>query len=208
MLDPQLELYDGTGALLERNDNYKDGPDVEAIAAANLTPTDDRESAISRTLPPGPYTAVLRGADDTTGIGLVEAYDVAAANGSKVVNLSTRAFVSSGDRVLIGGLILQGINRGRLLFRAIGPRLESAGITNTVPDPTLRLIDGDGTQIASNDDWREAANAAEIEATGLPPQNDREPAIFTSLSPGNYTVIVEAKGGTTGNALVESYQLD
>ncbi len=207
LLDPILDLYDSGGSVLRHNDNYKGTTDASAIAAAKLSPTDAREAAIIGTLQPGAYTAVLRGASGGSGIGLVEVYDGDGSTVSKLSNLSTRAFVAGGDNVLIGGLIVGGTNPQRVLFRAIGPELQANGITDALQDTTIRLINADGTQLETNDDWRQAADAAEIAATGVPPQDDRESAILMSLTAGTYTVIVQGKENATGTALVEAYQL-
>ncbi|MDQ3414008.1 MAG: hypothetical protein M3480_03390 [Verrucomicrobiota bacterium] len=68
-LDPVLELHDADGDLLASNDNWKDTQETE-IEATGLAPTIDAESALLQTLPSGAYTAILRGAGDTTGGGV------------------------------------------------------------------------------------------------------------------------------------------
>lgn len=208
LMNPTLDLYNRSGVVLRHNDNYKDSPGLATIAANNLLPTDDREAALSMTLQPGAYTAVLRGLNNTSGISLVEVYDIAQTNGSRLVNLSTRGVVASGDKALIGGLILQGTNPRRLLFRAIGPELQASGVADALQDTTIELVDAEGTQVAANDDWRQAANASDIEATGVQPKDDRESAMLASLPTGSYTVIVRSKDNMSGTALVEAYQLD
>jgi hypothetical protein len=206
--DPLLELHDSTGATLFTNDNYKDSPEAALIASSGLAPTDDRESAIEALLPPGTYTGVLRGANNSTGIGLVEIYDLDSVNGSQLANLAGRASVLTGDNVLIGGLILRGATPKRVLFRAIGPELSSKGVPGALQDPTLSLHDGNGAQIGFNDNWPGAPNASEIQATGLAPTDDRESAILMTLMPGSYTGVVRGAGGSTGIAVVEAYKLD
>jgi hypothetical protein len=71
--DPTLELYDGNGALLAANDNWRSDQEAEIIATT-IAPSNDLESAIVRNLAPGSYTAIVRGAGDTSGIAVVEAY--------------------------------------------------------------------------------------------------------------------------------------
>ena len=71
--DPMLELHDANGALIVANDNWKDTQQAE-LEASGVAPTNDRESAILRTLPPGSYTAIVRGVNGSTGVGLVEVY--------------------------------------------------------------------------------------------------------------------------------------
>jgi hypothetical protein len=206
--DPILELHDNSGATLFTNDNWKDNPAAALITASGLAPTDDREAAIQALLPPGQYTGILRGANNSTGVGLVEIYDLDSVNGSQLANLAARASVLSGDNVLIGGLILRGSTPKRVLFRAIGPELSSKGVTGALLDPTLSLHDGNGTLQGFNDNWPDATNASEIQATGIAPTDNRESAILMTLMPGNYTGIVRGAGGTTGIAVAEAYKLD
>jgi len=73
--DPTLELYDGQGQLLERNDNWQDS-NAAAIQATTIPPSDPREAAILRSLTPGAYTAIVRGKNNTTGVAVIEAYQI------------------------------------------------------------------------------------------------------------------------------------
>ena len=208
LMNPRLELRGTNNELLQVNDSYRNGPNADEIAALGIAPSDDREAAILAELRPGAYTTLLRGANNTTGIGLAEVYDLEPANPSRLANLSARAFTGVGDRVLIGGIILRGTNPKPILFRALGPTLEQQAVANPVQNPTLEVYGADGMRVGSNDDWQEAANAAEIEATGLDPTDDRESAILMPLGAGPYTFIARGKDGTTGVALVEAYQLE
>ncbi|MFL6584910.1 MAG: hypothetical protein ACJ8KU_10380 [Chthoniobacterales bacterium] len=205
--DPVLEVRDSNGGS-ETNDNWRSSPNASQIEQSGLAPQDDRESAILVTLPQGNYTAILRGANNTSGIGLAEIYDIDSTSGAQLGNLSVRANVLSGDNVLIGGVILRGGNPKRVLFRGIGPELHDRGVTGELSDPMLELHDANGSLMANNDSWRSAPNAAEIQATGLAPGDDREPAILTTLSSGNYTSVVRGVNNTTGIALAEAYKLD
>lgn len=207
LMDPRLELHNSKGQILQTNDSYKQGPNADSLTQAGLAPTDDREAAIVAELAPGAYTAVLRGSANTTGVGLAEVFDL-KPNPSELVNLSARAVTSGGDDVLIGGLILQGTNQKRILFRALGPELTSKGVENAVEDPTLEIYGADGVKIASNDNWGEAYNAAEIEGTGIAPTDDREAAILIPLLTGNYTFIARGKDQAQKIATVEAYRLD
>jgi hypothetical protein len=123
-------------------------------------------------------------------------------------NLSTRAFVQTGDNVVIGGFIITGSGQKRVIVRAIGPSLANHGITNPLQNPTLELHDHTGAVIASNDNWMNAPNRQEIINSGLAPSNNLESAILTSLNPGAYTAIVRGVNNGTGIALVEGYDLD
>lgn len=205
LADPTLELNQGD-TLLASNDDWRSTQPRE-ITATGVPPANDHESAIVRTLQPGSYTAILRGAKGGTGTGLVEVYDLDQETDARLANISTRGFVQSGDDVMIGGLILgDGPSAAGVLVRAIGPSLTEAGIRNALPDPTLALYDGNGGLLLANDDWKEA-QATEIAATGIAPSNDLESAILAQLPPGNYTVVISGKQGKAGTALVEVYNI-
>ena len=203
LMDPILELHDGTGVILATNDNWRDTQETE-IMASGLAPANDAESAIAMSLDPGLYTAILAGVNQSTGVALVEIYDRDAASGSKLGNISTRGLVQTDDNVMIGGLIVLGSNPQKVIVRAIGPSLPLGG---SLADPTLDLFDGNGTLVMSDDNWRDNQEA-EISATGLAPTNDAESAIVQTLQAGaGYTAIVRGKNNTTGIALVEVYDL-
>lgn len=156
-------------------------------------------------LNPGNYTAILHGYSNSTGIALVEAYDLDPANGSRLAEMSTRGNVRTGNDILIGGfIVLNGATN--VLLRAIGPELTAFGISNALQDPTLELRNGNGVLIEANDDWK-SDNQQGIIDTGAPPTNDRESAIVRNLVPGSYTALVRGKNDTTGIALVEIYRL-
>jgi hypothetical protein len=198
LADPTLELHGPAGFVTITNDNWKtrsDGGSQQAeIEATGLAPTNDLESALVQTLPANNagYTAIVRGKNDTTGIGLVEAYDLDTSANSNLANISTRGFVETGNNVLIGGFIA-GNGVTKVIVRAIGPSLTGSGVAGALQDPTLELHDGSGTLIASDDNWRTGGQEAEIIATGIPPTNDLESAIVATLAPGADTVIVAGK---------------
>ncbi|MGI9173211.1 MAG: DUF1800 family protein [Chthoniobacterales bacterium] len=207
--DPTLELHDAGGRLLASNDNWRSSQEA-AITAANLAPADDRESALIATLAPGAYTAIVRGANNTTGVGLVELYDLSNTDpNARFGNLSTRGHVLTGDDVMIGGFIVRGTVAKRMAMRVRGPTLYLNGvpIPGTLSDPTLELYDGNGQRLAENDNWR-STQEAQIEASQLAPTDDREPALIANLAQGNYTAIVRGAAGSTGIALLEMYDLD
>src|SRR5947207_10317900 len=130
--DPVMELHGPTGFLTITNDNWKDTQQA-AIQATGLAPTNDLESAILVTLDPGPYTAIVKGKNNGVGVGLVEAYDLGQAAASKLANISTRAFVSTGGDIMIAGFILGG-NSGsdNIIVRGIGPSLTGFGVPNAL----------------------------------------------------------------------------
>jgi hypothetical protein len=204
LANPTLELHDSKGGIIASNDNWKDSPHEQAIVDTTIAPTNDMESAILRTVEPDAYTAIVRGVNNTSGVALVEVYDLSPSLDSKLANISTRGNVQTGDNVLIGGTIITGNSAQSVLVRALGPSL---GIDGDLANPMLELHDGNGNLLSSNDDWR-STQEAEIEATGIPPSNDLESAIISSLAPGAYTAIVRGVGDTTGIGLVEFYALD
>jgi len=201
--DPFLELHQPDGTVVS-NDNWKDSQEIE-IEATGIPPTADKEAAIIANLAPGAYTAVMRGQDNGTGVAIVEAYDLDEGVLPKLTNTSARGFVGIDDNVMIDGIII-GSGNVRVLIRAIGPELTAQGVSDALQDTILNLYNQDGEVIASNDDWKESQQA-EIEATGIPPTDDREAAILANLASGNYTAIMTGKDRTTGVALLELYNL-
>jgi hypothetical protein len=127
---------------------------------------------------------------------------------AQATNLSGRGFVGTGNDVLIGGIIVGGPTGSmqRVLVRALGPSLGSAGVASPLADPTLSLRDANGNVIANNDNWQDSQQA-DIAATGKAPPNTKESAILALLAPGKYTAIVAGKNGTTGVGLIEFYSL-
>jgi hypothetical protein len=188
---------------------------VSDIQNSGLAPSQAAESAIIATLQPGGYTAIVRGKNNTIGIGLVESYDLDPTVDSKLANISTRGFVQTGANVMIGGLIVQGSDPARVIVRAIGPSLTQFGLSGVLADPTLELHDGSGALIATNDNWQTtqiggiitADQVSDIQNSGLAPSQAAESAIIATLQPGGYTAIVRGKNNTTGIGLVEVYQL-
>ena len=210
LADPVLELFNAQGQSIARNDDFDSSPDKAEITALGLAPGNSKESAILRTLPAGAYTAILSGANRTTGIGLVEIYDGDLGSGSRLANLSTRGFVQPGDNTLIGGIIVSGSASQRVVARAIGPSLASRGLpaASVLADPNLEVFDANGTSIKSNDNYMMDPDAAEIASQGLAPNNPLEAATILTLSPAGYTVVVRGADTGTGIALVETFNLN
>jgi hypothetical protein len=205
MTDPVLELHQANGDLMTTNDNWKDSPERSQIESSGLAPTHDNESAIIRTLAPGAYTGVLFGKNNTSGIALVEIYDLDAGN-SVLANISSRGLVDTGDNVMIGGFIAGNQNGDtRVFVRGIGPSLQGK-VPSPLADPVLELHDGNGNTLETNDDWKDAPNRSEIEATGIAPSDDHESAILRPVSPAGYTAILRGKNGS-GIGVVEIYDL-
>jgi hypothetical protein len=211
LTDTTLELHQGAGTLAT-NDNWKINGQTQQsqeaeVRATTIPPSNDLESSIIATLNPGAYTAILAGKNGGQGIGVVEVYDLSLSSISQLANISTRGFVDAGDNVMIGGFIVGATTESgptRLIVRALGPSLPLAG---TLQDPTLELHDSSGTTVASNDNWKDTQEA-EIRFTTIPPTDDREAAIVSTLNRGAYTAVVRGKGGTVGIALVEVYKVN
>jgi hypothetical protein len=207
LVDPVLELH-GTGSFTTViNDNWRDTQEMD-ITATGLAPTEEAESAIDMTLAPSSYTAVVRGQNDTAGVALIELYDLDQPIG-KLGNISTRAFVSTGDNIIIAGMVLSdGGASDRIVVRGIGPSLApgSFPVSAVLADPTLELRDENGTLVLADNDWQDdSVQAAELTAANLAPTNNLESAIAVTLPPGFYTVLLAGLNNGTGIGLVEIY---
>jgi hypothetical protein len=236
--NPLLRLFSGQNVIAE-NDNWQTAPtcfgflceDPTEIINTGLDPCQPNpgqagpppncalESAILITLPPGPYTGIVSGADGGTGVGLVEVFEAATGAVSELSNISTRSFVQTGDNVMIGGLIIEGNSPNTVLLRARGPSMGGApfNVPGTLADPFLQLFFGQNV-IAFNNNWRELQEE-EIIANGLdpcgpnpgqataPPGCDLESGLVLDLPPGGFTAIVSGAGGQTGVGLVEIFEV-
>jgi hypothetical protein len=205
--DPVLELHGADGSIITANDDWQSDSGASDLTANSLAPANNHESAIVRTLAPGTYTAIVRGKNDSTGLGLVEIYDLSPDSNSLLANLSTRGFVEVGDNVLIGGFVVGTGSTGRVAIRALGPSLTNVGIGGALADPLLELHDNNGTLIRTNDNWLTDPGTTELLAAGLAPSNGNEAAVLSALAPGAYTAIVRGQGSNSGVALVEAYNL-
>jgi hypothetical protein len=206
--DPVLELHGPGGFVTITNNNWREDPAQETlILATGLAPSNDLESAIDANLAPGAYTAVVRGNNNTTGVALIEVFDLNQAAPSKLANISTRAFVGTGNDIVIAGFIL-GNQSGndRIVVRGIGPSLTQFGVPDALSDPTLELRDNNGALVIANNDWQDnQAQAAELTAAGLAPSNPLESGIAMTLPPGAYTALLAGLNSGTGNGVVEVY---
>lgn len=177
-------MHDSNGTVTT-NDNWRSSQDSE-IQQTGLAPSDEHEAALVTTLPPRNHTVILRGANYGKGVGLAEVYDL-QTDVAELGNLSMRADVESGDNVLIAGLIIRAGDPRNVLLRGLGPELAARNVANALQNPLLELHHANGTTMATNDDWQQAPNASAIQATGIPPADDRESAILMPLGPGHYT---------------------
>jgi hypothetical protein len=210
LADPVLELH-GPGTFVPIvNDNWRDDAVQAAlIQATGIPPTSDLEAAIEARLVPGTYTAIVKGNGGTSGVGLVEVYDLNEEVNSKLANLSTRAFVSTGNNIVIAGFLLSNNSiNDRVVVRGIGPSLVPLGISNALANPTLELRDGNGALLVANNDWQDnPAQAAELTAASLAPANQLESGIAATLPPGLYTALLAGLNNGTGVGIVEVYDL-
>ena len=200
-----LELHKPGGGVVE-NDNWKSTQLID-IQATGIPPSNGLESAIVATLAPGAYTAIMRGKNGGTGVGLVEVYDLSPASDSILTNISTRGSVGKRDNVLIGGFILSGsTGSANVIVRALGPSLLQRGVSRALVDPTLELRDANGALVIANDNWNDS-QGVELQAIALAPPDAREAATTGLLTPGAYTAIVRGKDQQTGVGLIEVYCL-
>jgi cyclophilin family peptidyl-prolyl cis-trans isomerase len=211
LANPILELRDSTGATIATNDDWGSAGNNQDLTDVGLNPGSPEESAILTTVPsstPGTaYTAIMRGVNDTTGVGVVEVYDLDSGPGSTLLNISTRGQVGADPNALIGGFILGGTESKLIFVRAIGPSLTQFGIANALVDPTLELRNAQGGLVDSNDDWMNSPQMTQIEDSGLAPTHAKESAVVQTLAAGQYTAIVRGVDGGTGIGSVEVYQL-
>ncbi|MCA1660332.1 MAG: peptidylprolyl isomerase, partial [Verrucomicrobiaceae bacterium] len=211
LANPTLELRDSTGALVASNDNWGDAANKQEMIDSGVGLSHASESGILLALPSSvntaSYTAIVRGVNNTTGLGLVEVYDLDSGPGSTLLNISTRGPVNVDPNALIGGFFVGGTESKNIIVRAIGPSLTGAGIQNALADPTLEFFNAQGTKIDENNDWEMSAKKAQIQASGLAPTNAKESAVLQTLAAGQYTAVVRGANGGTGVGSVEVYQL-
>ena len=211
LANPVLELRDSAGATIASNDDWGSAANSQELSDVGLAPGSAQESAILTTVPSSTngtaYTAIMRGVNDTTGVGVVEVYDLDSGPGSTLLNISTRGQVGVDPNALIGGFILGGSESKRIFVRAIGPSLTQFGIPNALANPTLELRNAQGGLVDANDDWMNSAQKTQIENSGLAPTNAKESAVVQTLPTGQYTAIVRGVDGGTGVGSVEVYQL-
>jgi uncharacterized delta-60 repeat protein len=210
LANPTLEIRDANNVTVAANNDWKTtqtggliaGDQFAEISDSHLAPTDDLESAIIARLTPGRYTAVVRGLGNTSGTGLVDAYDLTPASTARLANVATRGLIQPDPKLLIAGFVVQN-GPVKVVVRAIGPSL-SGLISNALPDTTLQLRNQNGGIVLENDDW-ETDQKQELEALGFQPSHRLEAALVTTIQPGQYTAQVRGKGQAIGIGVVEVY---
>ena len=208
MPDPRMALYEGQ-TQSDVNDNWTDWPELlaDVFASAGAFPflNDGLDSALRRDIS-GARTAHVQG--PASGIVLVEAYDTGGEG--RLINVSARNQVGIGDNVLIAGFTISGTVAKTVLIRGLGPRLTPLGVAGALTNPVLSLHDASDARLAANDDWDPALAplAARTGAAGLPlDPGSRDACLLVTLNPGSYTAIVSGVDNSTGEALVEIYEV-
>lgn len=221
--DPSIRVMNNVPTLVAENDNWSTpiptgrgvavtAADLLRFGAFALEPGSRDSAVIVHEMPPGPHTALVAAIpSSSTGIVLNEIYGPVSGT-QRLVNLSARARVSTGDNVLIAGFVIAGNSPMKVLIRGVGPTLANQGITHPLVNPRIVLFNAKGNEIHNNDNWGQAANVADLRvattATGAFPLNEgsHDAAMLETLDPGVYTVHVASADGTSGVALVEIYE--
>jgi sugar lactone lactonase YvrE len=222
LLLPVLTLFDSAGSQIDTNSDWMANSNASQVMSAassvgafSFTATQPglaANSALLLNLAPGNYTAQVTGAGATSGIALVEVYEIGTSS-AQIINISTRAFVGTAGSVEIAGLVIRGSQPAKVLIRAVGPTLANFSVSGSLAQPTLNVVDASGNTVATNTGWSTNTNAAAIvsasAATGAfaLPAGSADCALLLTLPPGSYTAIVSGVGGTSGIALVEAYQV-
>ncbi|XOV89514.1 MAG: thrombospondin type 3 repeat-containing protein [Pseudomonadota bacterium] len=206
LLDPEMALFSGA-TVIDSNDNWETHPGVDLIPE-DLKPTAyPNEAVIATTLAPGAYTAIVGGKDGTTGIGLVEIFEVTNTGVTRLQNIATRGFVDTGDGVLIGGLVISGSEPKKVVIRAKGPSLTEQGVPGALANPRIAIFSG-ASVIKTNDSWDSEDNLdREKIPLDLRPTNSLEATVYMELAPGPYTAIVDGSDGGTGVGIVEVFEV-
>ena len=218
--DPILQVHqkiNGQDVVVASNDNWGLDPNAAAIAAIPgpfpfLPGSKDAALLLSVD---SDRTALVGDVNNVVGVTLVEVYDVGTGNSPRLVNVSTLNFSGTGDSVLIAGFIVSGNTPKTLLIRGVGPTIGSApfNVGGTLTDPVMEIhttINGQDVVVAKNDDWGSEPNAAAAAAIPGPfalNVGSKDAALLITLPAGAYTVQVAGVNQTTGNALIEIYDV-
>jgi len=203
LTNPSITLVRSSDqSVVATNDNWTGAANASQVQDSGFAPTMSGEPAIVTTLAPGAYTAIVSGADGGTGPAVVGVFELDHPE-TPLINISTRAFVRTGDDVMIAGFVVQGTAPQKVAVTVAGPSLASADVPDALGDPMLTVVrQSDGAVIASNDNWESGGTAGELQAAGFAPASPFEPGLLLSLDPGAYTVIVQGVGNTSGLAVV------
>lgn len=221
LANPTLTLYNGSNTQIDTNTVWGTNPVYTAQQIATISAgvgafalnVGTLDSVLVENLAPGNYSVELSGAGSTTGVGLIEVYEVNTADVSQLVNISTRAAVGTGANLLIAGFVIQGTAPMKVLVRGIGPGLAAFGVTGVLESPVLEVFDSTNTEVGSNTGWETNADPSTITATDSAvgafalDTGSADSAVVLTLPPGSYTAEVSGVAGTSGVALVEVYQV-
>ncbi len=207
----RLQVFNGAGKEIATNENWSSSlSDAFKLVGASPLAAGSRDTALRLTLSPGVYTAHVSAANNANGVALAEVYEMDGA--SRLMALSTRARVEGGEGILISGLVVTQGSR-RVLIRAVGPGLESRGVTGVLSDPTVSVINRHGVAVASNDNWDDNGVGSMMSALGASAgafpleAGSKDAAVITELGAGPYSIHVKSANGSSGVALLEVYDL-
>ncbi|MDO8539626.1 MAG: VCBS repeat-containing protein [Opitutaceae bacterium] len=212
LADPTLTLNGGPAIV--RNDNWDTStatPAVFSSVGAFPLVGGTKDAALLASID-GARSAQVGTTDDGSGIALVELYAMPTGAG-RLINVSARTEVGTGGAILIAGFNVSGTTPRRLLLRAVGPTLGVFGVGGTLADPTLVVKNAAGIEVAANDNWSTANNAADIAATAARVgafalgNGSKDAVVLATLPPGAYTASILGVNDTTGVALVEVYEV-
>jgi len=215
LVNPELGLYNSNSVLLNTNVAWGGGATLTnafSSVGAFALPTTSADTALFQSLSAGTtYSALISGANGTTGIALAEVYDADAGTPvTRLTNVSARAFSGTAAGALTAGFVIGGNGTDTLLIRGVGPALTQFGVDGVLAVPQLTLFNAAGAQIGTNAGWGGgtvlAAAFAKVGAFGLP-ATSADSALLVTLPPGLYTVQVSGANSTTGVALVEVYEM-
>ncbi len=204
--DPAIQVFDSASNLIAQNDNWDASlqPLFTALGAFDF-PAGSKDAALSVTLN-GVNSMLASG----TGSGalLLEVYDAESTPLRRLVNLSARSQVGTGAGILIAGFVISGSGSERLLIRGVGPSLAKYNVAGVLPDPQLAIYDSKGVKIAANDNWDAglATIFTQVGAFGLD-AGSNDAALVIDLPAGIYSVQLSGVGGTTGEGLIEVYEV-
>jgi hypothetical protein len=212
---PRVRVLNASGAELERNTGWQSDPDpaglrnaAESVGAFQLA-ENSVDSAVIADLGPGAHLIEVATSNQQPGVALAELYELDSRG--RNAHLSARARVSAASG-LVGGFVIEGVARKRLLIRAVGPTLADLGSDDALADPVLTLYSSAET-IAANDRWADHENAAALEnaarLVGAFPlaAESEDAAMLVTLASGAYTIEVKGKDGAEGIVMLEIYDL-
>ncbi len=219
---PRLQVYDQSSSLMMSDDRWGGGTSlVKAQSTAGLPAlaTNSRDSVLLGSINPGLYTAQVSGVDGSSGVALVEIYDLdrdLPFTGNRLLAISSRGWVGSGDAIMVAGFSITGTLPKKVLIRAVGPTLANYHVSGVLSDPRIVLNCVSAATpyvVRENDNWETgndpvmlAHAAAEVGDSPLP-AGSKDAAMLVVLPPGSYTVETYGVGGATGVALVEVYEV-